>query len=274
MGALTQDKIPSGVAHVHADEGGDILRAHGIGDDQNVALHRVDPRLRVITCFGFALLVVSMSRPMALIAALAVAVAAIAAARVELRPAWRAMAALDGSMILVIALLPFTMPGEPLVSVFGYPASSEGLWRAAQITLKSNAVVLMTLALLGSTELVDIGHALEKLRVPAKLVQLLLMTVRYIDVLGREYRRLRVAMTVRGFQMRCNVHTWRAMGYLFGMLFVRSLERAERISAAMRCRGFTGRFPTLSDMALARRDAVFAVIAVLAALAVGSLELA
>jgi cobalt/nickel transport system permease protein len=64
------------------------------------------------------------------------------------------------------------------------------------------------------------------------------------------------------------------MGYLFGMLFVRSLERAERISAAMRCRGFTGRFPTLSDMALARRDAVFAVIAVLAALAVGSLELA
>jgi len=31
VGALTQDKIPSGVAHVHADEGGDILRAHGIG---------------------------------------------------------------------------------------------------------------------------------------------------------------------------------------------------------------------------------------------------
>ena len=176
-------------------------------------------------------------------------------------------------MILVVALLPFTMPGEPLVSIFGYAASSEGLWRAAQITLRSNAVVLMTLALLGLTDLVY-GHALEKLRVPAKLVQLLLMTVRYIDVLGREYRRLRVAMTVRGFRMRCNVHTWRAMGYLFGMLFVRSLERAERISAAMRCRGFRGRFPTLSDMALARRDAVFAVIAVLAALAVGSLELA
>ena len=98
----------------------------------------------------------------------------------------------------------------------------------------------MMLALLGSTELPEIGHALEKLRVPAKLVQLLLMTVRYIDVLGREYRRLRAAMTVRGFQMRSTSIPGAAMGYLFGMLFVRSFERAERISAAMRCRGFTG----------------------------------
>jgi len=274
VNALTQDEIASAVAHGHAVEGGDILRAHAIGDDRNAAFRRIDPRLRVVACFGFALMAVSLTRPLALIAALSIAVAAIAMARLEIRSTLCAVAALDGSMILVIALLPFTMPGEPLVSIFGYPASSEGLWRAAQITLKSNAVVLMMLALLGSTELVDIGHALEKLRVPPKLVQLLLMTVRYIDVLGREYRRLRVAMTVRGFQMRCDVHTWRTMGYLFGMLFVRSFERAERIAAAMRCRGFTGRFPTLSNMALARRDAVFAVIAVLAAVVVGSLELA
>ena len=83
------------------------------------------------------------------------------------------------------------------------------------------------------------------------------MTVRYIEVLGREYRRLRTAMVVRGFRMRFSLHTWRSLGHLFGMLFARSIDRAERIGAAMRCRGFNGAFPVLSEPAYTMRDAVF-----------------
>ena len=83
------------------------------------------------------------------------------------------------------------------------------------------------------------------------------MTVRYIEVLGQEYRRLRTAMMMRGFRMRCNVHTWRSVGWLFGMLFARSIDRAERIGEAMRCRGFNGEFPVLTEFAYTRRDAVF-----------------
>ena len=37
-------------------------------------------------------------------------------------------------------------------------------------------------------------------------------------------------------------HTWNSFGWLFGMLLVRSFERSERIHAAMKCRGFSGRF--------------------------------
>jgi cobalt/nickel transport system permease protein len=176
-------------------------------------------------------------------------------------------------MLMVIASLPFTIPGEPLITVFGFGASAEGLQRAAEIAVKANAVLVMMLALLGTTDVTEIGHALEWLRLPQKMVHLLMMTVRYIDVLGREYRRLRTAMTVRGFRMGCNMHTWRTIGYLFGMLFVRSLERAERISAAMRCRGFNCRFLPLAEMAFTRRDAVFSVVAVALALSLGLLQL-
>ena len=83
------------------------------------------------------------------------------------------------------------------------------------------------------------------------------MTVRYIEVLGREYRRLRTAMAVRGFRMRCSLHTWRSLGHLFGMLFARSFDRAARIGAAMRCRGFDGSFPSPTELAFTRRDAIF-----------------
>ncbi|HXZ15430.1 MAG TPA: energy-coupling factor transporter transmembrane component T, partial [Roseiarcus sp.] len=167
------------------------------------------------------------------------------------------MAALDGSMALVVATLPFTTSGQPFSSIMGYGASVEGLTRAVEIALKANAVALMALALLGSAELPEIGHALRRLGVPAKLAQLFLMTVRYIEVLGQEYRRLRTAMMVRGFRMRFSVHTWRSVGWLFGMLFARSIDRAERIGEAMRCRGFNGEFPVLTEFAYTRRDAVF-----------------
>ena len=96
-------------------------------------------------------------------------------------------------------------------------------------------------------------------------MQLLLFTVRAIDLIGREYRTLRAAMRVRAFRMRTSVHVWRSMGYLFGMLLVRSLERSERIVAAMRCRGFAGQFPSLTEpRPLAPADAAFAVAAALA----------
>jgi cobalt/nickel transport system permease protein len=54
-------------------------------------------------------------------------------------------------------------------------------------------------------------------------------------------------MRARAFRPGCGPHCWRSVGYLFGMLMVRSLERAERIDAAMRCRGFDGRFHLAED---------------------------
>jgi cobalt/nickel transport system permease protein len=218
----------------------------------------LDPRLRLLASFAFAIAVVTLDRLAPLILALALAVVAAPLGGMSARRLLRALLALDSSMAFVVATLPFTTAGAPLGSVLGFPASAEGLARAIVIALKANAITLMALALLGSSELPEIGHALRRLGVPAKLTQLLLMTVRYVEVLGDEYRRLRTAMTLRGFRMRFSVHVWRSVGHLFGMLFVRSLERAERIGAAMRCRGFNGEFPALAEFAYGPRDAAFA----------------
>lgn len=54
-----------------------------------------------------------------------------------------------------------------------------------------------------------------------------------------------------------NLHTYRSLGHLVGMLLVRSFDRAERIAAAMKCRGFQGRFYLLDHFTFGRRDALF-----------------
>jgi cobalt/nickel transport system permease protein len=151
-------------------------------------------------------------------------------------------------------------------------ATEEGFLKAFAIALKANAIVMVLLALVGTVEATVLGHALHRLKVPENLVHLLLFTVRYIEVLGQEYRRLRTAMRARGFQPGNNLHTYRSIGYLLGMMLVRSLERSERILEAMKCRGFHGRLFLLDSLRYRQYDVAFAGIAVLVLVVLFSLE--
>ncbi len=220
----------------------------------------LDPRARILGAVAFAVVTVALSSLIALLLALALAAGALAAARLPAGPTLRRVAMMDGFILVMLVLLPFTVPGEPAFSVFGWPASWAGLERAAAIALKANAVVLMLLSLVGSMEPTTLGHALARLRCPESLVHLLLFTVRYIAVVEDQYRRLRRAMKARGFRPRTNGHTLRSLGYLIGMLLVRAMERSERILQAMKCRGFTGRLMLLDDLRYCRRDALFALM--------------
>ncbi|MGE4373280.1 MAG: cobalt ECF transporter T component CbiQ [Xanthobacter sp.] len=223
-------------------------------------LEGLDPRSRIVAATAFALVVVALHDLLALSLAVLAAGLVLLLARLPMARTLKRMVAMDGFVLFMLVLLPFTVPGEAMFSMFGYPASREGLLRAADIALKANAVVLMLLSLVGSMEPVRLGHALHRLYVPAALVHLLLFTVRYVDVLREEYERLRQAMKARGFRPRSNWHSYRSLGYLMGMMLVRAIERSERILGAMRCRGFRGQIPLLDDLALTWRDAAFVVV--------------
>ena len=215
-------------------------------------VRRIDPRVRLVLSAAFAATTISLTHPLALVASLSLAGICALLARLDPGVTLKRMASLDGFMIFVVGFLPFTSPGTPLLSIAGFDLSQAGLMRAATLLLASNAVVLMVLALVGTMEEAELGIGMAGLHAPSKLTHLFLLTTRYIDVLRREYRRLRVSMKVRGFRMGCNMHTWRTIGYLFGMLLVRSLERAERIMIAMRCRGFRGELHMLQQPARPR----------------------
>ena len=206
-----------------------------------------DPRLRIVAALLFALVAVSLRHPPALLAAVLFAAALAASAGMRAPDLLRQLLALEGFMLILLITLPFTVPGSPLIAVGPFAASQEGLALAVKILLRANAVVLVLLALVGSLEPVVFGHALARLGVPEKLVHLLLMTIRQIHLLHQEFIRLRQAMRARAFVPRSDRHTWNSYGWLMGMLLVRSLARAQRLLAAMRCRGFQGRLYLLDS---------------------------
>lgn len=220
-------------------------------------LGRIDPRVRIAAALAFATVTVGCGHPGVLAVALAIAAGLLAASRLPAGRTLRRMATMDGFILILLIMLPFTVPGEPVFSLWGLPASREGVAQAVEILLTANAVILALMALVGTMEPVTLGHALHSMRVPAPLVHLLLFTVRYIDVLREEYLRLRLAMKARGFRPSTGWHCYRSFGYLIGMLLVRSMERSERILEAMKCRGFTGRIPLLDRFAPTPWDAAF-----------------
>jgi len=222
---------------------------------------RADPRVRLVTAVSMAVLVALASRLPVLAAAFGAALLLALGAGLRVSQIWRRLAVLNGFVLVVLLLVPLTTPGETLVRLGSLEWTCQGFVFAAAIGLKANAIVLGLLVLVGSLEISTLGHALSHLRVPDKLTQLLLFTVRYIDLLHRESQRLRTAMKLRGFRPRMNVHTYRAYGYLIGMLLVRSLDRSERIIAAMKCRGFRGRFYLLDHFELSAYDFWFSLAA-------------
>ncbi len=166
-------------------------------------------------------------------------------------------------MLFLAIFLPLSVSGGPVAEVGPLCFSQQGLLLAAKIALKGNAIVLAILILVGTMEVNTLGHALSHLRAPRSLSILFLFTVRYLEVLDGEYLRLRGAMKVRCFRPRMDLHTYRSLGNLLGMILVRGYDRSERIMAAMRCRGFRGRFYLLDHFSFHYRDLIFCFVSVM-----------
>jgi cobalt/nickel transport system permease protein len=222
-----------------------------------------DPRLRIVTAAMFALTTATLTRPLVALVALALALAIAWAAGFSPAALAQRLVAFESFMLLLLAMLPFTVPGEALWTFGTLAFSREGLFEALTIMAKASAIVVALTTLIGTLEPVTLGHALARLGVPDKLAHLFLFTVRYLAVLHEEYQGLRQSLRVRAFKPGPNRHTWRTFGWLVGMLLVRSLERSRRIHAAMRCRGFKGKLHLIHSSAWQTADSVALVVGVI-----------
>jgi len=222
-------------------------------------LHRLDPRVKVIICLGF-ILTASQLPPGSWLSLACLFLIALGAA-------WSsglgATFALRRSLIalpfaLAALTLPFTTPGERLLEwpALGLAVSRPGLIRAASLLLRAWLAVQAAALLLGTTRFRELLWALEAVRVPALIVSLLGLTYRYIFLLADEALHMLRARRARSAGGRGPGMRWqaRAAGGMVGALFLRALERSQRVHAAMLSRGYDGRARILQRRQLVRAD--------------------
>lgn len=226
-------------------------------------VHRVDPRIRLVVVGLFALVVAAARDIGTAAAALALSCSLITMARLWGLALLKRLLLANGFILFLWVLLPFSTPGAAVAEWGPVTVTREGLFLSLLIALKGNAVILALIGLVATMPTATMGHALHRLKVSPKLCHLLLFVIRYIHVIEQEYLRLRRAMKTRAFRPRTNLHTYRSYGHLLGMLFVRSFDRAERVHQAMHCRGFRGRFYSLTEFSLTPRDVFFGLAGIL-----------
>jgi len=220
-------------------------------------IHSLDPRVKIIVAILFSVVVAVSSNFLALLPALAVSLFLIILARLSMRRVFYRLLLVNGLILFLWLFLPFTYQGEALFTIGPLVGTKEGVLYASQITVKCNAILLAMIALLATIPVFSLGHAMNELCFPDKIVHLFLFTYRYIHVIFQEYRRLINAMKMRAFVPGTNMHTYRSYAYLVGMLLVKSYDRAERIHRAMLCRGFNGKYYTLSRFSIKIGDILY-----------------
>ncbi len=220
-------------------------------------IHRLDPCVRVVCALvvSFALALSSQFEVLGLY--LVFALALVFLASLGAGPVLKRLKPVLLFVIMIWVILPFTHGGEPLVRIGPLTMTRPGVELCLRITIKSVSILMVFIALLATMTVATLGQALHRLRVPDKLVFLLLMTYRYIAVIQEEYQRLLRAARFRGFVPGTNIHSYRTYAYLAGMLFVRASLRAGRVHNAMLCRGFNGTFRSLDSPSSNRLNPVF-----------------
>jgi cobalt/nickel transport system permease protein len=226
----------------------------------NSRIHYLDPRLKIVFATVYSFVVALSERFPSLFAALILSFLMVCLARLNIREVAKRVMVVNGLILLFWLVLPLTFEGAALFYLGPFAVTREGLLISARITLKSNAILLAFIALIASTSISALGHALNRLRIPEKIVHLFLLTYRYVFVIEQEYQRLVRAARIRGFRPKSKMHTYRTYAYLIGMLFVRASERSERVHRAMICRGFKGKFYSLREFSFSRQDYLWSAI--------------
>ena len=162
--------------------------------------------------------------------------------------------------LLVALLLPIVGSGER-VEVLGLSLSEQGLWDMWNVFAKAGLGFLVAVVLAATTEIADLLRGLDALHMPRIVTSIIGFAVRYIDIVGADFGRMRIALASRGYQGR-SLATWGIYAKTIGSVFVRTYERGERVYLAMLSRVYTGSMPASGAIAVPAAEWVAAVLLV------------
>lgn len=224
-------------------------------------VHKLDPRAKLIATLLFIITVVSFPKyeiagllPFLLFPMLLFTLSDIPATFILKK------VLLVSSFAVFIGIFNPLLDRQTAYAVFGFSVS--GGWISfISLMLKFFLTITSALLLIATTSFPGVCHALQKMGMPELFVSQLLFLYRYIFVLAEEAMKIVRARDMRSFGgkglgMKPAIH-------LFGTLFLRTIERAERVYQAMLSRGFSGRLNASRVYSITIADALFVGLTIL-----------
>ena len=222
----------------------------------DTAIHRIDPRVKVIVTLVYLVCVVSFHRYdiFGLVPFVIFPVVLASSAGLPLPLLGKRLLQAAPFAVLVGVFNPFF--DQTVLGTIG-PLTITGGWVSffsiiARFLLTTSAALI----LIATTSMNDVCMALQRMGVPEIFANQLLFLYRYIFVLAEEVLRLSRARSLRSFGGRGL--GWRVYANILGSLLLRTVARANRVYEAMLSRGFSGKLHSMRTLALQRSDLLFA----------------
>ena len=219
-------------------------------------VHRLDPRVKLCVTLLFLLTVISFSKYeiFALLPFFLFPVLLMTLGEIPFMFIFKKVLLVSPFAVFIGIFNPLLDSGQISI-VNGYTISA-GWLSFISILLKFTLTVSTALLLVATTSFPGVCHALRQLGLPSIFVSQLFFLYRYIFVLMEETVRIVRARNMRSFGDRGK--GIKIFVRIAGTLFLRTVQRAERVYNAMLSRGFQGDMPALKHFQFKTGDMIFA----------------
>ncbi|HAW49790.1 TPA: cobalt ECF transporter T component CbiQ [bacterium] len=236
-------------------------------------LHKIDPRIKVISFLVFILFVISTPKDSFLKFGLygVLIIGLILFSKISPWSIFKRSLVVIPFTLMIFLFIPFFKEGVVMGTFFLGPLRLEVTYEGLQILgnslAKAYLSVLCMILLISSTKFSHLLKAVERLGLPKVMLLILSFMYRYIFVIYEEFLKMwqvKEARSVGGsrlFQIK-------ALANMVGTLFIRTYERAENVYLAMCARGFDGNIRTIDNFQLRRGDVFFLLIMILSLMSV------
>lgn len=225
-------------------------------------MEKIDPRLRISVSFIYSIFV-ALEKDFFIFKYYLILPVVLSFFISDFKKFFKSFISINVFIILCWLFLPFSIPGKKIFHFLKFSATYEGIKYTFLITAKANLIFITNFILIFSTHPVRVIHALHHLHLPRKLVNIFFLSTRYIPVIEKEKNRLQKAMKIRCFIPKNDIHTYRTIGNLLGLIILRSYERGERIYKAMILRNFSGIFWTYHHFKWSKKDTIISLFAII-----------
>lgn len=246
---------------------------------RNTYIHRIDPRVKIISTVSFVIVTSTFHSVSSLIPGILLMLGFLAAVRIPWAYALRRLSWMLMFGGVLIILFPFITPGKEIIAFklgsMSIAATGEGLDKAVILFCRVLSALLALTLLNATTSFREIINGLRHLHMPRILVSLLEFTVRYIFVLNDELQRMKLARKARAYDLNRSIlhrDALKTMTQLLAVLFLRSVERGERVFHAMLARGYGGEDRCCGSCRLKTADLMWGTAFVLFALSLKIIE--
>lgn len=164
------------------------------------------------------------------------------------------LVAINVFILFIWLIVPWTTPGETIYRLGILQISKQGCLLCLLATFKANAIILVFMGIMNGMNAMKLGLAFAQIHLSSRLALMIVFSAQQIDILKFEWKTLKEAANLKGFQPRFSLHSWKTIASMLAILLVRASEKAELLHEALLLRSFSGKFPVCCKFILGKRD--------------------